>query len=101
MAALKQVRSGENFKVFTNGTDEFILVENVRLSFTALGRPKAEENDDGEETLKYKATAMLPKATHKAAKDEFIKIKNALQEKNEAKVGAEYLCIKDGDREGQ
>lgn len=101
MAQLKLVKSGENFKVFTDGVNKHILIENVRVSFPAVGHMKEDEGDDGSISRKYKATPMLPKATHAAAKNAFIEIKNELLKTNDAKVASEYLCIKDGDAEGQ
>jgi hypothetical protein len=95
--ALKQIESGENFKIYKEGENKFILLENVRLSFPAIGHMKENEDDNGKKTKKYAGVPMLPKATHKEAKDAFVSLMNELMEKNEVKIPPEYRCIKNGD----
>jgi hypothetical protein len=46
---------------------------------------------------KYKATPMLPKATHVEAKDLFVEVMNELMAANKVKIPPEYRCIKNGD----
>lgn len=95
--ALKQIQSGDNFKIYKDGDNKLILLENVRLSFPAIGHMKENEDDNGKKTKKYAGVPMLLKDTHKAAKDAFVGIMNELMEKNEVKIPPEYRCIKNGD----
>jgi len=99
MAALKLLKTVKNAKLFQDGTDgpKLVLLENVRLSFPAIGHMKEDEGDDGSKRKKYKATPMLPKATHVEAKDLFVEVMNELMKTNEVKIPPEYRCIKNGD----
>ena len=97
MAQLKQIKAGKNFKVFTDGAAKLILIENVRLSFTAVGHMKEDEGDDGSVKKAYKATPMLTKTDHVEAKNAFVEIMNELMTTNEVKIPPEYRCIKNGD----
>lgn len=97
MAALTLVRSGKNFKVFTDGQQELIMIEKVRISFPAIGHMKENESDDGKITKKYQAVPMLPKATHTDAKNAFKEIYNGILTAAKAKVAPENICLKNGD----
>lgn len=102
MAQLQLVKSGKNFKVLTDGTTKFLMVERVRVSFPAIGHMKEDEGDDGEKRKSYQATPMLPKPTHVEAKNAFVEIMNELLEANgengkPVKVLPENKCIKNGD----
>jgi len=97
MAQMKLIKSGKNFKMFNDGTSDLLLIENVRVSFPAVGHMKEDEGDDGTIRRKYNATPMLPKTTHVEAKNAFVEIMNKLLKENEAKVLPENRCIKNGD----
>lgn len=74
-------------------------VQNARLSFPSLFQQAA---FGGESTGKYEATFILDKVTHK---DVIAQIKEAMQtiqkDTIKAKVGADKLCLKDGDESGR
>lgn len=102
--ALKLVKSGKNFKVFVDQAGvKNILIENVRCSFTAVGRMKEDEGEDGNVSKKYKCTPMLTKTdinkygSHVEAKNAFVEIMNELMAANDVKIPPEYRCIKNGD----
>lgn len=96
--ALKQIDSGENYKIYQEGENKFIYIENVRLSFPAIGHMKENKDDDtGKVSKKYAGVPMLNKKTHVEAKDAFVKLMNELMAKNEVKIPPEYRCIKNGD----
>jgi len=99
MAALRLLKTVKNAKLFQDGTDgpKLILLERVRLSFPAIGHMKEEEDENGNKSKKYKATPMLPKATHVEAKDLFVEVMNELMKTNDVKIPPEYRCIKNGD----
>lgn len=99
MAALNLIKTVKNAKLYQEGADgpKLILLERVRLSFPAIGHMKEDETEDGGTKKSYKATPMLPKATHVEAKDLFVEVMNELMKTNEAKVPPEYRCIKNGD----
>jgi hypothetical protein len=96
--ALKQIDSGENFKIYQDGENKYILIENVRLSFPAIGHMKENKDDDtGKVSRKYAGVPMLSKKSHVDAKDAFVGLMNELMKKNEVKIPPEYRCIKNGD----
>lgn len=98
MAALKLVKSGKNCKMFDDGAGNMLLmIENVRISYPAIGNMREDTNEDGTTKKSYKATPMLSKANHVDAKTMFVEIMNGLLTANKAKVPAEYRCIKNGD----
>lgn len=95
--AMKLIKSGKFFKVYQNGDDKAIMIENVRMSYPYIGHPSADESDSGETTHSYRGVPMLPMATHLDAKNAFMEIVNELLTKNDAKVAPENRCIKKGD----
>jgi hypothetical protein len=99
MAALKLLKTVKNAKMFQEGDEgpKVILIENVRLSFPAIGHMKEDEQDDGSIKKSYKATPMLLKSTHLEAKNLFVEIMNELMAAAKVKIPTEYKCIKDGD----
>lgn len=101
MAALELVKSGKNFKVFTDGKQKLILIEKVRVSYPAIGHMKENEDDAGKVTKKYTATPMLNKATHVDAKNAFKEIYAEILAEAKVKVAPENLCLKNGDDKDQ
>lgn len=99
MAALKLLKTVKNAKLFQDGDDgpKVVLLENVRLSFPAIGHMKEDEQDDGTTKKSYKATPMLPKNTHLEAKNLFMEVAKELMATAKVKIPTEYLCIKDGN----
>lgn len=99
MAQREIVKKVTNAVQYSDGT---IRLDNVRLSYPHLDKPYAGKNDKGESTVaKYGVVAMLPKATHTAAKD---LVKAAIQEllkQNDAKVGINKWCLQNGDDSGK
>lgn len=100
MAALTLLKTVKNAKLYQEGGPEgqkLILLENVRLSFPAIGHMKEDEGDDGSIRKAYKAVPMLPKATHVEAKNLFVEVMTELMTNNKVKIPPEYRCIKNGD----
>lgn len=107
MAALKEIKRVENAILYTDGTNEYIKLENVRGSFLKIGHPEPEEDDDGnprldqkgKQKMRYSGAFMLNKKTHVAAKDLCVEVMNRLLKANDAKVAADKKFIKNGDEE--
>lgn len=99
MAALILLKEVENAKLFQDGKDgpKLVYIENVRLSFPAIGHMKEDEDENGNTRKAYKGVPMLPKATHVEAKNLFVEVMNELMATNEVKIPPEYRCIKNGD----
>lgn len=97
MASLEKVKSGKNFIVYKSGDQKLIKIENIRFSYPNFGTPKEDEGDEGAVRKAWQGVAMLPKATHKEAKDAFMEIVAELEKANDTKVPPEYRCIKNGD----
>ncbi len=97
MASLEKVKSGKNFIVYESGDQKLIKIENIRFSYPCFGTPKEDEGEDGSKRLSWQGVAMLPKATHKEAKDAFMEIVAELERANDKKVEPQYRCIKNGD----
>lgn len=105
MAKLVEVKRVKNAVLLTDGENEFIRLDKVRISFPAVGTPEPEKDDDGnprldkkgKQKMRYKLSAMLPKKTHVAAKDLCVEVINNLLKKNDAKVAADKKFITNGD----
>jgi hypothetical protein len=99
MAALKLLKTVKNAKLFQDGEDgpKLVYIENVRLSFPAIGHMKEDEGDNGEKRKAYKSVPMLTKADHVEAKNLFVEVMNELMATNKVKIPTEYRCIKNGD----
>lgn len=97
MASLEKLKSGPNFIVYQSGEQKLIKIENIRFSYPHFGHKRVDEGDDGNTKESWGGVAMLPKATHVAAKDAFMELVNELQTANKVKIPPEYRCIKNGD----
>ncbi len=97
MPALEKIKSGPNFIIYASGEQKLIKIDGVRFSYPHFGKKKVDEQDDGTMKEAWSGVAMLPKATHVAAKDAFVELMNELMTKNEVKIPPEYRCIKNGD----
>ena len=97
MASLEAIKRGPNFIVYKSGDQKLIKIEGVQFSYPHFGTKKVEEGDDGSKKESWSGVAMLPKATHVAAKDAFVELMNELMAANEVKIPPEYRCIKNGD----
>jgi len=80
-----------------------IYIENVRLSYPFLFKPRVQENDDGKTTKKFQAKFILDKKKNKTA---IADIDDAIDEliekkwgKRPAKLTDDRLCMRDGDDE--
>ena len=72
---------------------------NVRLSFPSLFQ---HASFSGESTGKYEATFILDKVEHKDQIDKLRKaIKDLCETELKSKVGADRICLKDGDESGR
>lgn len=105
MAKLTEVKRVKNAVLLTDGENDFIRLDNVRISFPAVGTPEDETDDDGAPRLdskgrqkkRYKLSAMLPKETHVEAKNLCVEVINKLLKKNDAKVAPDKRFISNGD----
>lgn len=98
MAEREVVSQVANAVLYSDGT---IKITDVRVSFPHLGKPRAEKNDDGVEETRWGLAAMLPKKTHKAAKDLIKAQIEKLAADNEAKVASANWFLADGDDKEQ
>lgn len=93
MAQREVVTKVSNAVLYSDGT---IRIDNVRASYPHLDKPYG--GDEGGQP-KYGIVAMLPKATHGAAKDLVKKcIQDLLAKNDNAKVATDKWCLKDGDQ---
>lgn len=91
------VKQGPNFKVYDDGT---ILIEKVRASYPHLAKPYKGKDDKGE--AKYGIVLLLPKATHKAAKDAAREMGLELLKENKIKdLASDKKFLRDGDQAGK
>lgn len=97
MAHMELIQSGKNFKIYKAGEQKLIKIENVRFSYPHFGEAREEEREDGSKKKAWQGVAMLPKATHGAAKEAFAKLLHELMDANKVKIPSEYRCLKDGD----
>lgn len=98
MAALKEVKKGKNFVVYTDGQSECILLKNITFSYPHFGRAHSQtDNETGKTRLTWGGVAMLNKDTHEAAYNACEDLLKELLEKKEAKVARDKRCLKDGD----
>lgn len=100
MSALVVEKRVKNGVLYTNG---MIRIDNVRCSFPHLEKPFAGKGDDGKEGKpKYGIVGMLPKATHKEAKDLIVQaieklLKDSGKGNEPIKVAADKKFIRNGD----
>lgn len=80
-------------------SDGTILLKGVRLSYPWLFKAQANKRDDGTITHSYSVTALMPKATHEAAKQMCVRAVNGLlKEHNKGqKIPSDKKFIRDGD----
>jgi hypothetical protein len=91
------VKQVKNAVLYADGT---IRVDNVRLSYPSLARPKVETDDEGNKKGEsYCAVGLMPKKTHGAAKD-LIKAQNEkLMKENDTKaLPSDRKFMRDGDQ---
>lgn len=96
MATREVVTKVTNAVLFSDG---LIRIDNVRASYPHLAEPYAGKRDDGTPgRLTFSIVGLLPKDTHKAAKDLCLKrIQQLLDENKVPKVAADKKFIRDGD----
>lgn len=91
----KAVKKVNNAVLFSDGS---IRIENVRASYPHVGKPQENKDDAGNVTSSYAITALMPKATHREAKDLIKQRIELLLKENKIKaVAADRKFIKDGD----
>jgi hypothetical protein len=95
MAERTVVSKVSNAVLYSDGT---IRIDGVRLSYPHLDKPYESEGDDGNKKSQYSADSMLPKETHKAAKDLVKKVIEQLMDENKVKVPTANWFLKDGDK---
>lgn len=95
MAERTVVSKVSNAVLYSDGS---IRIDKVRFSYPHLDKPYESEGDDGQKKSSYSITAMLPKATHTAAKDLVKKVIQDLMTENDVKVGSGFWCLADGDK---
>lgn len=93
------VKKVPNAVLYSDGT---IRIDNVRASYPHLDKPWAGKDADGDEgkkkTAKYGIVGLLPKDTHKQAKD---LVKQAIMDMmaaNDTKVATDKWFLTDGDK---
>jgi hypothetical protein len=105
MTKLTEVKRVKNAVLLTDGENDFIRLDNVRISYPAVGIPENETDDEGnprfdkrgKQKTRYKLSAMLPKATHVQAKDLCVEVINKLLRKHDVKVAPDKRFISNGD----
>lgn len=75
------------------------LLKNVRLSYPYLFEPDEQEGDDGKMKKSYRASLLLPKATHKKVAQQLNKVISDLcdEEYGNPKIAADRKFLRDGD----
>jgi hypothetical protein len=82
-------------------SDGCIRIDNVRASYPHLDAPWAGKNDDGDDKkkkAKYGIVGLLPKDTHKQAKDLVKEAILHMLAENETKVSTDKWFLTDGDK---
>lgn len=98
MASLETVKKVANAVLMKDQKGEYLIrLDNVRLSYPFLGTPSEDEGDDGVKKKKWRVQAMLPKDTHKEARDLCEKVIQKLIKDNEAKIPTDRWFLTDGD----
>lgn len=94
----KVVKSGENFKIYSDGT---ILVADVRASYPHLDRKWAKNPQ--KDTAAYSLTGIMPNSTHAAARKAILDFcQEMLNDRNKgAKIKADAYFCRDGDQTGK
>jgi hypothetical protein len=94
------VRTVPHAKLWSDGT---ITLENCRASYPHVFKPQEGEADDGTKSSSYSIVLLMPKSTHRAAKDlckerynEILK-ENSKDKSKPLKLASDRLFIKDGD----
>jgi hypothetical protein len=99
MSDLTEIKRGEHFVIFNDREGNPVLrIDKVRFSFANLGEKREETNEAGEKTYSWQLTAMLPKATHLAAKNAMKECIQAICAKNKFQVPMDKWCMSDGDQ---
>lgn len=94
MAALKKIGEGTNYVLYEDDRgNKLIRLDKVRLSYPFIGTPGEDTKDDGSKEKKWRVQAMLPKATHKAAKDAVKAIIMELMAKADGGNGAKGIKV--------
>lgn len=89
------VKRGENFVYYSDGS---LLLKNVRASYPNVFKARESEAEDGTKTSAYSITGLMPKDTHRDAKNMCVEIINKMLAENKIKaVAADRKFIKDGD----
>lgn len=78
-------------------SDGCMRIDGVRLSFPYVAEPRENVGDDGVKKKAFETTALLPKDSHKAAKDLVKKVIIQIMAEAGVKVASEFWCLKDGD----
>jgi hypothetical protein len=105
MAKLKEIKRVANAVLLSDGTNEFIRLDKVRLSFPAIGTPEPEEDDDGnprldakgKQKMRWKGVAMLPQGTHKEAMLLCKEVIERLMKTNDVKIPKDKWFIVNGN----
>lgn len=99
MAEAKQrtvVKKVENAVLYSDGT---IRIDKIRCSYPHLNKPYAGKNRNGEDgNPKFGIVGLLPKETHKAAKDLIKEVIEKLSKENDTKVATDKWFLRDGDQ---
>lgn len=99
MSALETVKKVKNAVLLKDSTGQlFIRLDNCRFSYPFVGT-KSEDKDEetGKVRSNWRLTAMMPKTTHKEAKDLCKEVIQKLIADNESKVPGDKWFLTDGD----
>jgi hypothetical protein len=100
MAQRTIVKKGTNFVLYSDGT---IRIDNLRLSYAHLATPYASTNKDGTKgKAKFSVTGIASKKTHKEAKDQLVKMIDAILAEHKVKaIPSANKFVRNGDDAGK
>lgn len=91
------LEEGPNFRVYDDGT---LLIQNVRFSYPHVDAPWSKKEG---ERKKYSIVGLMPKKTHRAAKDAIkaFYTKNLMEPKKIKSMASKDIFLRDGNDSGK
>lgn len=101
MAALQLIKQVKGAKLFIDPTSKVkcILLENVRASYSYIGTPGEDEDDNGNKKKAWRTNALIPKSTHEEANKLMRELIKELMTANDVKIESANWFLSDGDGE--
>lgn len=96
MSQMQLLKTVDGAKLFKQDNQKLVLLENVRLSYPALGAKRKDEGEDGKVSWSWRVQPLLDKH-RKSAHELLMEVIDELKRVNEVKIPSMYLFIKDGD----